>query len=53
MFDQQSVTAAELATELEKIIRNPERRKAMARAMQKLALPDAADRIVDICLALA
>jgi UDP-N-acetylglucosamine--N-acetylmuramyl-(pentapeptide) pyrophosphoryl-undecaprenol N-acetylglucosamine transferase len=53
MFDQQEVTAPELLAELAEITGNPERRNQMSRAMRKLALPDAADRIVDICLALA
>lgn len=53
MLDQQEVTAEELAAELDNIVTSPERRRDMSRAMQELAIPDAADRIVDICVKLA
>lgn len=53
MLDQNELTPAVLAEELENIVTSPDRRREMALAMRGLAIPDAADRIVDICVALA
>ncbi|MDJ0621344.1 MAG: undecaprenyldiphospho-muramoylpentapeptide beta-N-acetylglucosaminyltransferase [Desulfocapsaceae bacterium] len=39
-----------LAREIEKFAGDEERRQEMAQAMKKLAIPDAAARIVDICM---
>ena len=52
-LDQDGLTPEKLADALGTITNSPERRTRMSRAMKELAMPDAADRIVDICLELA
>ena len=53
MFDQDSLTAAKLAAEIVSIVADPARRRTMSEAMRQLAIPDAAERIVDECYSLA
>lgn len=53
VLDQDGLTPVQLAEVLGGIANSPERRSQMSRAMKELAMPDAAARIVDICLALA
>jgi len=53
LLDQQGLTADALGEAIDGLINDRERRQRMSQAMKKLSIPDADDRIVDICLDLA
>ncbi len=49
---EQGLTADRLGTTLKEILTDPDKLGQMSSGMRKLSMPDAADRIVDICLTL-
>lgn len=49
-FHQETLTVERLRSEIKALIDNPETLRVMSANMKKLGIPDAADRIVDICL---
>lgn len=53
MFSQTDLTVETLRRELELLIKAPETLQAMSHNMKELGIPDAADRIVDLCLEMA
>ncbi len=53
MFSQTDLTADTLRRELKLLIKAPETLQAMSQNMKELGIPDAADRIVDLCLEMA
>ncbi|MBA3006926.1 MAG: undecaprenyldiphospho-muramoylpentapeptide beta-N-acetylglucosaminyltransferase [Proteobacteria bacterium] len=52
MFVERELTGRKLAEALAVLVSNPGRLQEMAEAMQSMARPDAAERIVDVCLEL-
>lgn len=50
---QKELTTEKLAMELKTMVTNHKKRQQMSQAMRQLGIPDAADRIVDICLEMA
>jgi UDP-N-acetylglucosamine--N-acetylmuramyl-(pentapeptide) pyrophosphoryl-undecaprenol N-acetylglucosamine transferase len=52
LLSEKELTPEILGTALKEIIMSPEKRRKMSVAMRKLSMPDAADKIVDICLTL-
>ncbi len=52
LLAERGLTARELRATLKEILTNPDKLRQMSRGMRKLSMPDAADRIVDICLTL-
>jgi len=50
LLNQNDLTAGKLKSVLEPLIAYPEKRKQMSEAMKQLGIPNAAERIVDICL---
>ena len=53
LLPQPALTPERLAAELERLMHDPDRLEAMARAAHRLARPDAAERLADAVLALA
>ena len=52
-FSQHDLTAERLAAEIKLLIADHKALKTMSQNMKKLGMPDAADRIVDLCLEMA
>lgn len=50
LLQQFDLTAGKLKSVLEPLIEHPEKRQQMSEAMKQLGIPNAAERIVDICL---
>lgn len=50
---EKETSADQLATEIQALFHDDDKRKAMAAVMKKLGIPEAADRIVENCLDLA
>ena len=53
LLSQGDLTAERLATEIKALIADDNARHTMSQNMKKLGMPDAADRIVDLCLEMA
>jgi len=53
LLEEQGLTAEKLGATLKEILLSPEKREKMSAAMRKLSMPDAAEKIVDICQTLA
>ena len=53
LLSQYGLTAERLATEIKLLFSDLTTLKTMSRNMKKLGMPDAADRIVDLCLEMA
>jgi len=53
LLRQNELTVAQLVSEITALLGDPQRLKTMSNGMRKLGIPDAADRIVDICLEIA
>ena len=53
MFSQRDLTADILRKEIKLLIQAPETLETMSQSMKELGIPDAADRIVDLCLEMA
>jgi UDP-N-acetylglucosamine--N-acetylmuramyl-(pentapeptide) pyrophosphoryl-undecaprenol N-acetylglucosamine transferase len=50
LLQQNDLTVEKLKSVLEPLIAHPEKRQQMSEAMRQLGIPNAAERIVDICL---
>lgn len=53
LFSQDEVTADTLREEIKSLLARPQVLQSMSRNMKELGIPDAADRIVDLCLEMA
>ena len=53
LFSQEELTAHTLALEIRRLCADRSNLERMSRSMKKLSIPDAADKIVDICMKMA